>query len=164
MAGYVQYAMPVVEPYPISEPLSTAGRINMNYQMTPVQLYQAQHRAARAVLKAEQMTVIPDNVAGIYKAGGGTSFGLLTTNNGHSANWDFRVPISNSNGNTDVPVFDNPISIITTTFSVPHRRSAAYAPTSPATMPPRRIPAFRHGIPPMPKHQQVLEWDAGQEW
>ncbi len=27
--------MPVVEPYPISEPLSTAGRINMNYQIVP---------------------------------------------------------------------------------------------------------------------------------
>ncbi len=29
------FSMPVVEPYPISEPLSTAGRINMNYQIVP---------------------------------------------------------------------------------------------------------------------------------
>ena len=29
------FNMPVAESYPISEPLSTAGRVNMNYQIVP---------------------------------------------------------------------------------------------------------------------------------
>ncbi|HSI82896.1 MAG TPA: hypothetical protein VK970_03875, partial [Candidatus Methylacidiphilales bacterium] len=58
--------MPVVEPYAISEPLSTAGRINMNYQIVPF-TYINRETGLRAVLKAEKLLSIPDANASLYK-------------------------------------------------------------------------------------------------
>jgi uncharacterized protein (TIGR02600 family) len=54
------FFMPVVEPYAISEPLSIAGRINMNYQIMP---FTNIRRATgmHAVLKGEYITAIPNN-------------------------------------------------------------------------------------------------------
>lgn len=54
------FFMPVVEPYAISEPLSVAGRINMNYQIMP---FTNIRRATgmHAVMKGEFMTAIPNN-------------------------------------------------------------------------------------------------------
>ncbi|WP_395751895.1 Verru_Chthon cassette protein A [Prosthecobacter sp.] len=54
------FFMPVVEPYAISEPLSIAGRINMNYQIMP---FTNIRRATgmHAVMKGEFMTAIPNN-------------------------------------------------------------------------------------------------------
>ncbi len=60
------FHMPVVEPYAISEPLSTAGRVNMNYQMIPF-TYIKRDVGIRAVLKSEKMISIPDAQAGKYK-------------------------------------------------------------------------------------------------
>ncbi|MGB8355389.1 MAG: Verru_Chthon cassette protein A [Chthoniobacteraceae bacterium] len=60
------FTMPVVEPYPITEPLSTAGRINMNFQIAPF-TYITRSTGVRAVLKSERMTVIPDSDAAVYK-------------------------------------------------------------------------------------------------
>lgn len=56
------FFMPVVEPYAISEPLSVAGRINMNYQIMP---FLNIHRATglHAVMKGEFITAIPDGDA-----------------------------------------------------------------------------------------------------
>jgi uncharacterized protein (TIGR02600 family) len=53
------FFMPVVEPYAISEPLSVAGRINMNYQILP---FTNIRRATgmHAVMKGEFMTAIPN--------------------------------------------------------------------------------------------------------
>jgi len=53
------FFMPVVEPYAISEPLSIAGRINMNYQIMP---FTNIRRATgmHAVMKGEFMTAIPN--------------------------------------------------------------------------------------------------------
>jgi uncharacterized protein (TIGR02600 family) len=96
------FNMPVVEPYPISEPFSTAGRINMNYQIVPF-TYIERSTGMRAVLKAERMTVIPDNLASAYKNGGGTQFKMNTTGNGY-ANDDYRVPI---NPDQTLLAFDN---------------------------------------------------------
>jgi uncharacterized protein (TIGR02600 family) len=54
------FFMPVVEPYAISEPLSIAGRVNMNYQIMP---FTNIRRATgmHAVMKGEFMTAIPNN-------------------------------------------------------------------------------------------------------
>lgn len=52
------FFMPVVEPYAISEPLSEAGKINMNYQMLPFS-YIRRATGMHAVLKGEYMTAIP---------------------------------------------------------------------------------------------------------
>jgi uncharacterized protein (TIGR02600 family) len=80
------FNMPVVEPYPISEPLSTAGRINMNYQIVPF-TYIERSTGLRAVLKSERMTVIPDSVASTYKQANATA-------SSNTTGYDFRVPIN----------------------------------------------------------------------
>ena len=54
--------MPVAEPYAISEPFSTAGKVNLNYQILPFS-YITRSTALRAVLQPEQ-------VAKIGKTGG----------------------------------------------------------------------------------------------
>jgi uncharacterized protein (TIGR02600 family) len=51
--------MPVVEPYAISEPLSTAGRVNMNYQILPF-TYIKRSTALQAALHTERLGVIPN--------------------------------------------------------------------------------------------------------
>jgi len=81
------FNMPVVEPYPISEPLSTAGRINMNYQIVPF-TYIERSTGVRAVLKSEKIIAISDDAAATYKAMEGDGTGV-----GH-ANFDFRLPIN----------------------------------------------------------------------
>lgn len=52
------FFMPVVEPYAISEPLSEAGKINMNYQIMPFS-YIRRATGMQAVLKGEFMTAVP---------------------------------------------------------------------------------------------------------
>jgi uncharacterized protein (TIGR02600 family) len=60
------FHMPVVEPYAISEPMSTAGRINMNYQIVPF-TYINRNTGIRALLKSEKVISIPDSQASVYK-------------------------------------------------------------------------------------------------
>ena len=52
--------MPVVEPYAISEPLSTAGKVNMNYQIVPF-TYIKRDTGMRALLQSEKITAINPN-------------------------------------------------------------------------------------------------------
>jgi uncharacterized protein (TIGR02600 family) len=54
------FFMPVVEPYAISEPLSMAGRINMNYQMMPFPNIK-RATGMHALMKGEFITAIPTN-------------------------------------------------------------------------------------------------------
>ena len=58
--------MPVVEPYAISEPLSTAGRINMNYQIVPF-TYITRNTALQAALRATSVMAIPNTDGSAYK-------------------------------------------------------------------------------------------------
>lgn len=64
------FFMPVVEPYAISEPLSVAGRLNLNYQVLP---FTNIRRATgmHALMKGEFMTSIPSQVSvgGVSKPG-----------------------------------------------------------------------------------------------
>ena len=53
------FFMPVVEPYAISEPLSVAGRVNLNYQIMPF-TYIKRATAIHALMKGEFMTAIPN--------------------------------------------------------------------------------------------------------
>jgi len=57
--------MPVVEPYAISAPASTAGKINMNYNMVP---FRHIHRATamHALMKSEVLTAVSHDDANIY--------------------------------------------------------------------------------------------------
>ncbi|MFN6018745.1 MAG: Verru_Chthon cassette protein A, partial [Verrucomicrobiota bacterium] len=56
--------MPVVEPYAISEPFSTAGKINMNYAIAPFD-YISRKTGMAAVLRAEKLFAIPNNAAAL---------------------------------------------------------------------------------------------------
>ena len=58
--------MPVVEPYAISEPFSTAGKINLNYQILPF-THIKRATGIHAVMKSEEMLVVSDEAAAHYK-------------------------------------------------------------------------------------------------
>ena len=60
------FSMPVVEPYPISEPLSTAGRINLNYQIAPFN-YVVRKTGHYALLKSLQMPILTRIQSANYK-------------------------------------------------------------------------------------------------
>jgi uncharacterized protein (TIGR02600 family) len=60
------FCMPVVEPYAISEPLSQAGRINVNYQILPF-THIKRATGLHAVLKGELMAAISRADAPYYK-------------------------------------------------------------------------------------------------
>lgn len=54
--------MPVVEPYAISEPLATAGKINLNYQIAPFTNI-SRKTGLYAVMKSAKITAIPSTSA-----------------------------------------------------------------------------------------------------
>ena len=56
--------MPVVEPYAISEPFSTAGKINLNYQMLPFR-HIRRATGLHALLKEEKIMALPTDDAGV---------------------------------------------------------------------------------------------------
>ena len=58
--------MPVVEPYAISDRFSTAGKINLNYQIVPF-TYITRSTGIRALLKSEKVAAIPKSLVGSYK-------------------------------------------------------------------------------------------------
>lgn len=58
--------MPVVEPYAISEPFSTAGKINMNYQILPF-TYIERSTGLHATLDSEKVIAVPDSASTSYK-------------------------------------------------------------------------------------------------
>jgi len=60
------FTMPVVEPYAISEPFSTAGKVNLNYQIMPFG-YLKRSTALRAALQSVRVTAIPQTRAADYK-------------------------------------------------------------------------------------------------
>lgn len=51
------FTMPIVEPYAISEPFSTAGKINMNFQIVPF-TYVTRSTGLRAVLAANRVSAV----------------------------------------------------------------------------------------------------------
>ncbi len=63
--------MPVVQPYAISEPFSTEGKINMNYQILPF-TYINRSTGIQAVLGSELVARVPSVDAGIPTAGNGS--------------------------------------------------------------------------------------------
>ena len=66
--------MPIVEPYAISEPLSTAGKVNLNYEIAPF-LHIERNTALRGVLRSEYMVCIPNEYHDDYKHGRGRGAG-----------------------------------------------------------------------------------------
>jgi uncharacterized protein (TIGR02600 family) len=72
--------MPICEPYAISEPFSTAGKVNMNYQIIPF-TYIKRATALRAALASEKVAEVGLGQAGTYKAVGSTAatMGITST-------------------------------------------------------------------------------------
>lgn len=58
--------MPVAQPYAVSEPFSTAGKINMNYRIVPF-THIKRATGMHAVLKSEQILAIPTSAGQTYK-------------------------------------------------------------------------------------------------
>ena len=81
--------MPVVEPYAISEPFSTAGKINMNQQLVPF-TYIDRTAGLQAAMASEQVAMIPKSAAGLYKAGSVGTAGLTNSR--------FSLNLSATNG------------------------------------------------------------------
>ncbi|MCB1097024.1 MAG: hypothetical protein KDN22_15735 [Verrucomicrobiae bacterium] len=60
------FRMPIVEPYRISTPFATEGRINMNHWITPFS-YIKRTTALHAAMKPEKLLAIPTSAANRYK-------------------------------------------------------------------------------------------------
>ncbi len=60
------FTMPIVEPYAISEPFSTAGKINMNYPIMPF-TYIQRTTGLRAALQATRVSAVPVTDVSVYK-------------------------------------------------------------------------------------------------
>jgi uncharacterized protein (TIGR02600 family) len=58
--------MPVAEPYAISEPFSTDGKVNLNYQIQPF-TYIKRNTALRSALASEKVTKVALSTAPTYK-------------------------------------------------------------------------------------------------
>ncbi len=68
----------MVEPYGISDPLATSGKVNLNYQILPFS-YIHRSTAVRAVMADEKVAKIGKADASSYKTGG-TSAARLNLN------------------------------------------------------------------------------------
>ena len=76
------FTMPVVEPYAISEPFSTAGKVNLNYQIAPF-TYITRNTALQAVLHSTRVTALDTNAVCAYR-----------NNFSNYAGPNFRYPIN----------------------------------------------------------------------
>ena len=73
--------MPVVEPYAISEPFSTAGKINLNYEIAPFS-YIKRATALHGLMKSEEPLAIPNDASDIYKLADHETASNLLPDNG----------------------------------------------------------------------------------
>lgn len=121
------FFMPVVEPYAISEPLSVAGRVNMNYQILPFTNIR-RATALHAVMKGEFMTAIPK----LQGAAAGEPMAKYFKKEGLKANlWDtFYNEKAQAQGDTSDNIFwHRPINVDRTLDQFDERFKLDYAPT-----------------------------------
>jgi len=86
--------MPVVDPYPISEPLSTAGKINLNYQIQPFTNIQ-RRTGMFALLKNMKVLAIPDSDSNVHKH-----------SNNSSAKYRYDIDVDGTLDEIEATVFD----------------------------------------------------------
>ena len=88
--------MPVVQPYAISEPFATGGKINMNYQILPF-THIKRATALHALIKAEKLLAIPDERTRDYKlaetVGGKNGTFKVADENGQRAEWRHFIDV-----------------------------------------------------------------------
>jgi uncharacterized protein (TIGR02600 family) len=93
--------MPQASPYAISEPFSTAGKVNLNYQILPF-TYIDRSTAVQSVLASEKVAQVAVGQAGKYKNYGASSTGGITGN--------VRLPLNLSETNGTLSQFANTFS------------------------------------------------------
>ncbi len=81
------FAMPTVEPYPISEPFSTDGKVNLNFQIAPF-TYIKRDTALRAVLHATRLFAVPATNAYL------NVFDYAGTTAAAGVRYNYRYPIN----------------------------------------------------------------------
>ena len=72
--------MPIVEPYALSETLSTAGKVNLNYQILPFK-HITRSTAMRGIFHPEYLLCVPNRWTRDYKVG-----------HGRGTKWDWEQP------------------------------------------------------------------------
>jgi uncharacterized protein (TIGR02600 family) len=82
------FHMPVVEPYAISEPFSTAGKVNLNSQIAPFD-YIKRNTALRGVLYPERVIGVPQTNAYLFTTHTDGSLANLT----NRKDFNYRYPI-----------------------------------------------------------------------
>jgi len=88
--------MPAVDPYAVSEPLSTAGKVNLNYQIAPF-TYIQRETAVRAAMKSVRMAGFLDTE--VYKYKGIVNSGDITDPSFYTPSTTrFQLNLSSSNG------------------------------------------------------------------
>ena len=126
--------MPVVQPYAISDPLSTAGKVNMNFQILPF-TYIERSTGVRAVLKNVKVLAIPARAANMgqsYKQFMNAFFDSTTPSFRYDINRDetisggFDARFSGTNGT--VPDIFRSASEICNVFLVPQEQVGAQSP------------------------------------
>ncbi len=85
--------MPVVEPYAISEPLSTAGKVNLNYQILPFRNVK-RNSSMRGIFRSELMVLVPTKGYDPTKSNNTGAPSLYTKeykhNSGRGSGWHWR--------------------------------------------------------------------------
>jgi len=92
--------MPIVEPYAISEPFSTAGKINMNYQILPF-TYINRSTAVQSAMKIELVAAVPNGTGGGsqgYPSDPGSANYLTSTNWANSTGYRKTLNLSETDG------------------------------------------------------------------
>jgi uncharacterized protein (TIGR02600 family) len=85
--------MPVVEPYAISEPFSTAGKVNMNYQIVPF-TYINRSTALRAVLSSELIPRAPLASAAAINSSGDNNYKGMRSSAPAAVQEVDRIPVN----------------------------------------------------------------------
>ena len=117
--------MPQAEPYPISQPFVTEGKINLNYEIQPF-TYITRNTALRALLTSCKVVVMPDSLAGNYKTPVLWQAPTPSAIASATANMDV-------NGNTRLPIdVDQTLGLNPNTTQDPHQPTSGIGTTNTA--------------------------------
>ena len=153
--------MPVVEPYAISEPFATSGKVNLNSQIAPFN-YIHRHTGLYAVLKALKMPAIANARSDIYKTADSmlpnSSYTIYNTSNGsvspsNTPSWRYNIDVDAVVAGMKDKRFDNNdvyhcASEVCSIFLVPSKQPNATAGT----------PAGPSGATALDRYNNTAAW------
>ncbi len=124
--------MPIIEPYAISDQLSTAGKVNLNSQVLPF-THITRTTALRGALKPLMLSAVPDTAAGLANANykSGSYQEPMVANIRYPLNLDETVTghLEKFNATTDFPFYRSATEVSTIRL-VPDDPTASPAPTA----------------------------------